>query len=325
MFDNWGYKLAALVLAVLLWFNVSAAERRDQQVRTRLEFELADSLWVPVQLPAEVATIFQGRRNDVQRLLLDVPRIRYVIDSVTSPTMLVTLRPDMVIYDRTLSVRPTDVRPSSVEIRFERLVRREVLVEPVIEATPAPGHVLVGDPVVDPPTVTLRGTESAVDTVASVMTERLSVLNVTGSETHRLVLQLPAGSSRFSVEPRSVQVTIEADSLLERSLDVPLRVLGRAADEVQPDRDQVTVRLRGPARALRALATSSVNATLRVDAVPESPVTLTVQIELPEGSDVDVVGLVRVGITPVSELRTPSGMPTDSQPAGSDGPPRTGS
>lgn len=310
------------MLAVLLWFNVSAAERRDQQVRTRLEFEVADSLWVPIELPAEVATIFQGRRSDVQRLLLDVPRIRYVIDTVTSPAMLVTLRPEMVIYDRTLSVRPTDVRPSSVELRFERRVTREVVVEAVIEATPAPGHVIVGEPVVDPPTVTLRGTESAVDTVTSVMTERLSLRNVTRSETHRLVLQLPAGSSRFSVEPRSVQVTVEADSLLERSVEVPLRAVGRSADAVRLDRDRVTVRLRGPAREVRALSAASLAATVRVDAVPESPVTLTVQIELPEGSEADVVGAVRVRVSPVSEPDTPAGVPADSQPAGTgDGPP----
>ena len=68
------------MLAVLLWFNVTAGERRDEQVRTRLEFEVADSMWVPIQLPAEVTTIFQGRRSDVQRLFLETPRIRYVGD-----------------------------------------------------------------------------------------------------------------------------------------------------------------------------------------------------------------------------------------------------
>ncbi len=65
------------MLAVLLWFTVTAGERRDEQVRTRLEFEVADSVWVPIQLPAEVTTIFQGRRSDIQRLFLEAPRIRY--------------------------------------------------------------------------------------------------------------------------------------------------------------------------------------------------------------------------------------------------------
>jgi hypothetical protein len=310
------------VLAVLLWFNVTAGERRDEQVRTRLEFEVADSMWVPIQLPAEVTTIFQGRRSDVQRLFLEAPRIRYVVDSVTSPTMQISLRPDMVSYDRGLSVRATDVRPSSVELRFERRVTREIEVEPVIEASPAPGYVIIGDPILDPPTVTVRGIESVVDTVASILTERLSLRNITRSETHRLVLQLPADPSRLSVQPRSIQVTIEADSLMERTLQVPLRVTGRAADQVRLAQAVVPVRLRGPAQAVRALSTGSVTATVRVDAVPETPVTLTVQLGLPEGSEADVVQSVRVLVSPLPpEPEVPDSTPADSQPPPAEGPP----
>jgi hypothetical protein len=303
------------VLAILLWFNVTAGERRDEQVRTRLEFEVADSMWVPIRLPAEVTTIFQGRRSDVQRLFLEAPRIRYVVDSVTAPTMQVSLRPDMVSYDRGLSVRATDVRPSSVELRFERRVTREIEVEPVIEASAAPGYVIVGDPIIDPPTVTVRGVESVVDTVALIRTERLSLRNVTRSETHRLVLQLPVDPSRLIVEPRSIRVTIEADSLMERTLQVPLRVTGQVADQVRLAQSVVPVRLRGPAREVRALSSGSLTATVRVDAVPETPVTLTVQVGLPEGSDAGVVQSVRVLVSPLPpEPEVTDTMSADSQP-----------
>ena len=310
------------MLAVLLWFNVSAAERQDQPIRTQLDFDVADSLWVPIQLPAEVTTTFQGRRRDIQRLFLDVPRIRYVVDSISSPTLQVTLRPDMVVYDRALSVRPTDVRPSSVELRFERRVTREVEVEPIIEASAAPGYVIVGDPILDPPTVTVRGTESVVDTLASIRTERLSLRNVTRSETYRLVLQLPGDQPSLSVNPRSVQATIEADSLLERTLLVPLRLVGRAADAVQVGQQSVPVRLRGPARAVRALSAGSLTATVRVDAVPETPVRLTVQLGLPEGSDADVVQTVRVLVSPLpAQPAVQDSAPADSvPPAAGDGP-----
>lgn len=308
------------MLAVLLWFNVTAGERRDEQVRTRLEFEVADSMWVPIRLPAEVTTIFQGRRGDVQRLFLEAPRIRYVVDSVTAPTMQVSLRPEMVDYDRGLSVRATDVRPSSVELRFERRVTREIQVEPVIEAAAAPGHVIVGDPILDPPTVTVRGMESVVDTVALIRTERLSLRNVTRSETHLLVLQLPADPSRLTVEPRSVQVTIEVDSLLERTLQVPLRATGRAAGQVRLGQDVVPVRLRGPARAVRTISASSLTATVRVDAVPETPVTLTVQLGLPEGSEADVVQSVRVLVSPLPpQPAVPDSTRDDTLPPPDDG------
>lgn len=284
---------------MLLWFNVTAIERQDHQIRTRLEFEVTDSTWVPIRLPVEATTIFQGRRRDVSRLLLDVPRIRIVVDSVTSAEMQQALRPDMVTYDRALSVRATDVRPSSVELRFERRVTKEVEVEPNIETTAAPGYVIVGDPILDPPTVTVRGTESIVQAVASIPTERLSLRNVARSETHRLILQPPAESSGLSVTPRSVQATIEVDSLLERSLSLPLRATGRAADQVQLGTTRVTIQLRGPARVVRSLSASSMSALVRVDAAPETPVNLTVQIGMPEGADAEVVRTVRVLVSPL--------------------------
>ncbi len=279
---------------------MTAIERQDHQVRTRLEFEVTDSSWVPMRLPIEATTIFQGRRRDVSRLLLDVPRIRVVIDSVTASEMQVLLRPDMVVYDRTLRVGPTDVRPSSVELRFERRVTKEVEVEPNIETTAAPGYVIVGDPIVDPPTVTVRGTESIVEAVASIPTERLSLRNVARSETHRLILQPPAESSSLSIAPRSVQITVEVDSLLERSLSIPLRATGRAADQVQLGTTQVSIQLRGPARVVRSLSPSSMSAVVRVDAVPETPVNLTVQIGLPEGADAEVTRTARVLVSPLT-------------------------
>lgn len=285
---------------MLLWFNVTAIERQDHQVRTRLEFEVTDSTWVPLRLPVEATTIFQGRRRDVSRLFLEVPRISVVIDSVPGPEMQVLLRPDMVIYDRTLRVGATDVRPSSVELRFERRVTKEVAVEANIETTVAPGYVIVGDPIIDPPTVTVRGTESAVEAVQSILTERLSLRNVARSETHRLILQPPAESASLSMAPRSVQITIEVDSLLERSLSVPLRATGRAADQVRLGTNSVSIRLRGPARVVRSLSPSSLSAVVRVDAVPERPVNLTVQIGLPEGADAEVTRAARVLVSPLT-------------------------
>ncbi len=298
--DNWGYKVAALMLAVLLWFNVSAGERRDQPVRTRLEFVVTDTSWVVVDVPTEATTNFQGRRSDISRLILDPPRLRYVIDSVTAPVMRILLQPDMVAYDRELSVRPTDVRPSAVELLFEPRVTREVQVEPVIEASAASGFVIVGVPDVDPATVTVRGRQSEVEALVAVPTERLSLRNVARTETHRLALQLSPEPTSLSVEPLSVLATIEVDSLVERTFEVPLRVTGAAADGVRLERDRITVLVRGAARRVRALTVAALAATVRVDRRPDGPTVLPVRIILEEGAGVAVVPEPsRVSVTPL--------------------------
>jgi YbbR domain-containing protein len=307
--DNWGYKVAALVLAVLLWFNVSAGERRDQPVRTRLDFVVTDTSWVVVDVPTEATTNFQGRRRDISRLILDQPRLRYVIDSVTAPVMRILLQPEMVSYDPELGVRPTDVRPSAVELLFEPRVTREVQVEPVIEASAASGFVIVGVPELDPATVTVRGRESEVEGLVAVPTERLSLRNVARTETYRLALLLSPEPTSMSVEPQSVLATIEVDSLVERTLEVPLRATGAAADGVRLERDRILVLVRGAARRVRSLTVAALAATVRVNRRPDGPTVLPVRIILEEGAGVVAVpDPPRVSVTPLpAGEETPDG------------------
>jgi len=49
LFDNLGFKLAALVIVALLWVSVTADERQAQPVPTRVAYEVSDSAWVLVQ------------------------------------------------------------------------------------------------------------------------------------------------------------------------------------------------------------------------------------------------------------------------------------
>jgi hypothetical protein len=69
---------------------------------------------------------------------------------------------------------------------------------------------------------------------------------------------------------------------------------------VQLETNRVSIELRGPARVVRSLSASSMSAVVRVDAVPETPVNLTVQIALPEGADAEVVRTVRVLVSPLA-------------------------
>jgi hypothetical protein len=271
-------------------------------VRTRLEFVVTDTSWVVVDVPTEATTNFQGRRSDISRLILDPPRLRYVIDSVTAPVMRILLQPDMVAYDRELSVRPTDVRPSAVELLFEPRVTREVRVDPLIEASPASGFVIVGVPDLDPPRVTVRGSRSEVEALASVPTERLSLRGVSRTETRRLALQLPSEPTSLSVRPPSVLATIEVDSLVERTFEVPLRVTGSAAEGVRLERDRVLVVVRGAARRVRSLTAAALAATVRVDRRPDGPTVLPVRIIVEEGAGVAAIPEPpRVSVAPLPE------------------------
>ncbi|HKK27098.1 MAG TPA: CdaR family protein [Gemmatimonadota bacterium] len=281
LLENWPYKLAALVLAILLWFNVAAEKRQEQTVPTRLDLEVQDTAWVIASAPSRVQTTFQGRVGDIVSMVTSPPAIRRVIDSVTGPTMTLDLAPDMVSYNRDLKATPVAVHPSQVEAHLERKVERKVPVASRLELSAADGFALVRPVRLEPDSVTVRGARSVVETIDSLPTESATLSDLARSVSRELQVRPPRGASGITIEPGTVLVTVGVDSLVEATLTVPLELRGDAAGGAAPPRDSVAVSLRGARPAVRALDAASVRAFVTLDSLPEGGATLPVRVELP--------------------------------------------
>ncbi len=283
LIDNWPYKVAALALAVLLWFNVSAdQDRTEQSVTTALQFQFPDEGWVPVEVPTEVRTTFRGRLGDILGLPGDVA-IRHTIDEVGDSVVTVDLDPSMVHFDRRLNVQPVNVRPSSVEVRFDRIAEKRVPVTIDVSATAADGFTIVGAPIVEPETVTVRGARGEVETVSHVETEPVALDGLEASTTRQLELRTPGELETLGLEPDHVLATLRVDSLVERRFWVSLRAVGPGAAGVTLSPPAVELILRGPSGEVDDLSVREMSATVRVDAVPEEVARRPVEVSLPEG------------------------------------------
>lgn len=300
--DNWPYKVAALVLAVLLWFNVSAdRDRMEQSVTTRLEFEFTDEAWVPVEVPREARTTFRGRLGDILALPGDVT-IRHAVGEVDDSVVTVALDPSMVEYDRRLGVQPVAVRPSRVELRFQPRAEKRVPIAIDLTATAAEGYTILGEPVVEPESVTVRGAREEVEAVVHVETEPVTMEGIEAPTTRELAVRTPPGGSTLTVEPERVLVTLRVDSLAERRLRVRLQAVGPAADRVSLSPAEVEVVLRGPASELRDLSVREMTAYVRVEEVPEREVRRPVEVRLPEGV------YVTAAVSPAAVTLRPTGV-----------------
>ncbi len=280
--DKWPYKLAAIVLSILLWLNVTAdQQRQDQPIGTRVEFEVADTTWSLRDAPSEVSTVFQGRQGDLIAMF-NQPVLRKVIEEVTDSVMEVELSVDDVSFDRSLSVRPTAVVPQRVTVRLERRVDRRVPVAARAGARAAPGHVIART-VVEPDSVTLYGPESVVTRVLSIETQPLQLGEIRASTYRQAELSLPEDLSSVEAVPSTVMVSIEVDSLVSRHLQVPVRALGDAAAAVILDPTRVSVTVTGPQAAVGSLTEADLVATVQVDVVPAEERTFEVSVRLPAG------------------------------------------
>lgn len=282
--DNWPYKVAAFALAVLLWFNVSAnQDRSDRSVSTRLEFDYHDEDWVAVDAPQEVRTTFRGLLGDFFDLSINKPVIRHTFEEVTDSVVTVDLDASMVQYDRQLNVQPMRVEPSRVAVRFERVAERRVPVTIDLSASAAEGFTILGPPIVQPETVTVRGAASEVEAISHLETEPISARRLEGSTTRQLPLRLPRNLATLSVEPGQVLATLRVDSLVERRLRVRLRPIGPGASGVTLSPDVVAVIVRGPATVVGDLTVREMTASVTVDEIPEEERRLPVDVDLPEG------------------------------------------
>lgn len=309
--DNWPYKVAALILAVLLWFNVSADQvRTEQSVTTRLEFDVRDPEWIAVEAPQEVITMFRGRLGDIFDLPVNRPVIRHRIDEVTDSVMTIQLNPSRVQYDPRLSVQPVAVRPSRVELRFQPVAEKRVPVTIDLSATPADGFTIVGMPIVEPESVLVRGARDEVEAVSHVETEAVTAEGLEESATRQLPIRTPSDLATLSVSPERVLATLRVDSLVERRWRVRLRAVGPGASGVSLSPSTVEVVLRGPRAVVEELSVRELTASVEIGDAVDGERRLPVEVVLPEGVEATAeASPATVTVTPVAGPEEAAGAP----------------
>lgn len=294
LFDNLGFKLAALVVVSMLWISVTADERQAQPVATRVSVQMRDTSWVLVDPPEEVSTTFQGRNRELLGLLMEKPVVVVEIDSVTGDVMRVPLQVDRVRYDRELGVIPSFVTPPAIDLHFERRGTTRVPVTVDIQARPAAGYTVMMPMEVDPESVTVRGPASWLDSLTRVTTRQVSLEDLSNTVIRDIPIALPDGVEGVRVDPPSVLVTISLDSLVVRRRRVPILLRGAAASAVRVDPDSVTVEVRGAAGPVAARLAALGGVSVTVIEIPAAPYAVAPRVEAGEG------GPAAVSLTPAT-------------------------
>ena len=293
--NNWPYKVAAIVLSVLLWFRVSADTAVDERaVQTVLDIQVSDSAWSLREVrPAEITTTFRGGRNEVFALSIARPMLRRVLDQVEDSVVQIPISASEVIYNRELEVTPIGVAPASITVFLEERVRKRVSVAGLTDATAASGAVVLGMQVA-PDSVWLQGPASFVNRMSEVATRRLEVGPVSSRVTQQLEIELPAGLAGLSVDPGTVIATVEVDSLRSRLVASDIVITGPRARMATVEPATVTVVMTGAAGIVDSLDPADVVVTVEIPDSFDSARSYPVRVTLPDG----VVDAVTIDLVP---------------------------
>lgn len=219
--DNWALKLAALLLAILLWTVVKSGElSRVRLDDVPIEVVLQDPGWTLAAPPAPstASVVFAGPWRELVRLGVNQPRVIVVVDEVRDSMELRSLSTSWVQLDGALHrTRTEDIQPSSVLLTFERMRTRLVPVSVRTTGTLPEGLELAGPLRIDPPAVRVSGSGERLAALDSIRLQAIDLSRIR----YPSALTLPIDSSALAglvFSPRSVEVYVPV-VILDSSLD----------------------------------------------------------------------------------------------------------
>ena len=287
-FRNFGLKLAALALGILLWLTVTGELVEHKMSRVPIFYR---------HLPADLEITDQPESVDVsirgnQGLIggLQAGDISVIVDLAgRGPGANVfLLQSDHVNVP--VGVEVTHVDPAAVQLWLERAASAVVPVRPMLEGEPAPGHV-VKQTLVEPATVVLVGPESRLKQDTAAVTERVKIDGATSAVI--AVVNVAVEDSQLHLrEPQTARVTVIIERApIERVFQnrgVQFRNLARGR-RAEAEPATVAIAVRGTAEAFKGLDLAKI--VPYVDVAGQGPGRYNLQVRVDPGREFVVAGI----------------------------------
>ena len=228
VFDNFGLKVASVLLALLLYAHVVTDQEREQVVQIPIAaVGLADTLTSVGKMPPRVAVKVRGKWKDLIRLNLTRPFLSVDLATAKPGEFQTTITSEDISkraippeLSRLVSVTEV-LEPRTVDLTIEPKATRSLPVRARIVGTPAEGYVLDKVPDVEPDSVRVMGPARLVQEIDTVYTVAVDITGERERIQRQVSLALPANVA--NLETRRCVVTIrlartDSDSLADRRI-----------------------------------------------------------------------------------------------------------
>ena len=142
LFRNWGLKLAALFLSLLLYVAVAAQEQVTQELPMRLEVRVPPGRTL-LAAPEALTVVLRGKIAELLRLRLFRQVITLQVpDTLSTATWTTALQVGSVDLPKGADVQVAEIKPSSVTIQLDSVASKEV---PIVARVTVAARVRPGD------------------------------------------------------------------------------------------------------------------------------------------------------------------------------------
>lgn len=188
IFEDWGLKLLALAITIVLWFAVM--EQRtpiSQQLRgIKLVFVVPNEMEISNINRDEVGITLEGTRHALDRLNVRDMVARVNVTGYNPGERVIKLAPDKILMELPDGVRIKEIEPNTVSLRIEQRVEQDLEVEARLEGKLPEGFEVKGV-YVEPARVRVRGPRSHVEALSKAPTETIAVNDRTQSFTDQQI------------------------------------------------------------------------------------------------------------------------------------------
>ena len=203
LFENFGLKVSAVLIAVFLWFFVTSRGQSEISLEAPIEFQnIPADLGISASSAKAATLTIRGQERFMKRLNASDIRVFVDLSRARHGEGIFNIGENDVKLPFAMTVM--SISPPSVKVRLEEMISRTVPVQAQLLGTPEKGP--VASATVEPKSVVIRGLRSEVRKVDAVRTETLNIADIGQTATEELELDLAGMNIKSDVS--KVRVTI---------------------------------------------------------------------------------------------------------------------
>lgn len=282
---NFGLKLLAVVMAVVLWSMAVGREKAEVGLTVPLELvNFPQDMVVANQVPDGVNIRIRGSvalTRQVQNR-----RLRFSLDlaGAKEGSNNFTLLPDALALPRGVEV--TRLAPGTITVELEALITKRMTLLPVIQGEPVTGY-LIDEIRLEPTEVDIRGPEKLLNALTRLWTEPIDVTKMNASA---VVLTKPAlpDVSMSVLKPVDIKAHLKiSEKIATRPFkDFPVEA-ERTSHAVEFRPKAVELLVRGPINTMSELAAGhGIRVTVNLEGLEPGRYRRPVEVAVPANMEV---------------------------------------
>ena len=247
IFENLGFKIVAVVMALLLWFHVATEKVYEYTKSFPVKISnIPEELILSQEVPEEVQVKIQGKGKELLKLLLmEQKNLQIDIGDFRVGENNYSFKPEEIPIPQGLDLRVKEIlSPKSMKINLDRLIEKKVPIRPQIIILPEEGYLLIGEVSLNPHEVVISGPRRLVRKIKSIQTEKKMLESMTEPISDWIGLTLPEGYN-LKLFFKEVNFSADVQKAIGKEIpNVPVETVNLPKGkkvEVQPDSINVVV------------------------------------------------------------------------------------